>query len=214
MNTCSIVAGALRALIWPFAAMACLGYPTDAAALEYADPWSPATESAAESSVARMGAQRARAIRAEIRTIQGLAPRELKASVIGLEAAKRDLGARESAVEIRIDLPADILFDVDKALIRDDAAQALAHLATVIRAYSGPVRLLGHTDSDGSDAHNLDLSRRRAESVQSWLIKREEISASRLSVEAYGESRPMVDNDTPQNKQKNRRVEVVVRKSR
>jgi len=124
-----------------------------------------------------------------------------------------DLGAKESDLEVRIELPSDVLFDVDKADIRPDAAQALAHLGTIVRGYSGPVRLIGHTDSDGSDAHNMDLSQRRAQSVKAWLATKESIAAARMATEAKGETQPVAPNDTAANKQKNRRVEVVVRKS-
>jgi outer membrane protein OmpA-like peptidoglycan-associated protein len=182
------------------------------------DADAPATEQRAEAAVARLGAQRALGVVATTRTVtrsvlavRGLAS-GVKASVQDLAAAKRGLDAQESDVEVRIALPSDVLFDVDKADIRRDAAQALAHLGTVIRAYQGPVRLIGHTDSDGSDAHNQDLSIRRAASVQRWLVERERIDAQRLTTEGKGESQPVAPNDTPANKQRNRRVEVIVRK--
>jgi len=185
----------------------------------YSDPWSPETEAAAEAAVAALGAQRAHNIVATTLGIVGLdlslggGPRAIKASVTDLKQAMADLGAEESALEVRIELPSDVLFDVDKADIRPDAAQALAHLGTVVRSYTGPVRLIGHTDSDGSDAHNLDLSQRRADSVKAWLVAKETIGAARIATEAKGETRPVAPNDAPANKQKNRRVEVVVRKS-
>ncbi len=184
----------------------------------YDDPDSPATVAAAEAAVTRLGAKRGREVQpqvrqvlAQVRDVIGLA-RGVQATVQALESAKRDLGAQESDLEVRIALPADVLFDVDKADIRSDAAQALTHLATVIAAYSGPARLLGHTDADGSDAHNLDLSRRRAESVKRWLVEQGAIGATRLATEGLGESVPAAPNDTPANKQKNRRVEVIIRK--
>lgn len=205
-------------------ALACvaLGVATLAAATDaspYPDAWSPETEAAAEAAVARLGATRARSIVPTTRGIVGLdlapggGPRAINATVQDLNKAMTDLGAQESAIEVRIALPADVLFDVDKADIRPDAAQALAHLGTVVRGYSGPVRLIGHTDADGSDAHNLDLSQRRADSVKAWLAARESIDPARIATEARGESEPVAPNDTPANKQKNRRVEVVVRKS-
>jgi len=182
-----------------------------AAPIAYEDPDAPATVAAVEAAVARLGAKRAHDVHAKIRNVIGLA-RGVQATVQALESAKRDLGAQETDIEVRIALPADVLFDVDKADIRSDAAQALTHLATVIGGYSGPARLLGHTDADGTDAHNLDLSRRRADSVKRWLVEKGSINAGRLGTEGLGESVPTVPNDTPENKQKNRRVEVIVRK--
>ena len=191
----------------------------------YEDADDPATELAAEAAIARMGTARAsgivpevRAVTGEIRQVPGLvgdlagATRGLRASVQDVAGAMRELKAADSELEVRIALPADVLFDVDKAEIRPDAARALAHLATVVRAYSGEVRLIGHTDSDASDAHNLQLSKRRAESVRAWLLEKEALAASRFVTEGKGESSPVAPNDTPANKQLNRRVEVVVRK--
>lgn len=66
----------------------------------------------------------------------------------------------------------------------------------------------GHTDSDGSDASNLDLSQRRAKSVRTYLISKG-IAGTRLTTAGYGESRPKVANDTPANKQINRRIEFI-----
>ena len=194
-------------------------WPDAAAAQAEADPaWAPATEQAAEAAVARLGAKRALDVRGASLNLRGqvLAVRGLalgtQATVVDLEAAKKDLKAQESDLEVRIELPADVLFDVDKADIRPDAAKALAHLGVVVRSYKGPVRLIGHTDSDGSDEHNLGLSQRRAASVRQWLVSRESVADARLSTEGLGESRPVAPNDTPANKQKNRRVEVIVRK--
>jgi outer membrane protein OmpA-like peptidoglycan-associated protein len=182
------------------------------------DPDSPATQAAAEAAVARLGDKRARDVRGAAHAISGRVigikglVGGVKATVKDLEAAKKDLGAKESELEVRVELPADVLFDVDKADIRPDAARALAQLATVVRAYSGAVALTGHTDSDGSDAHNLDLSKRRAESVKAWLVARESLPAARFATSGLGETKPVAPNDTAANKQRNRRVEVVVKK--
>jgi outer membrane protein OmpA-like peptidoglycan-associated protein len=66
--------------------------------------------------------------------------------------------------------------------------------------------LSGHTDNMGSAAFNLDLSKRRAESVKAFLIENG-VPASRIFVEYYGLSKPLVPNDNDQNRLKNRRVE-------
>jgi outer membrane protein OmpA-like peptidoglycan-associated protein len=125
----------------------------------------------------------------------------------------RDLGATETDLEVRVELPADVLFDFDKADIRSDAAQALAQLATLIRAYpSGSATLEGHTDSKGDDAYNQRLSERRAESVKRWLVEREGIAADRLTPKGWGERKPVAGNEDDAGRQRNRRVEVVIRK--
>lgn len=213
-------------MIRAFSAALALLAATAAGAATYADPDAPDAQAAAEAAVARLGAARARAIvvtpaRNVVATVRNVAAlqggvgggtRQLEASVQDLASAVSALKGEESDLEVRIELPADVLFDVDKSEIRADAAQALAHLATVIRGYQGPVRLIGHTDSDGSDAHNLALSQRRAESVKAWLVGRESIDAARIAAEGLGETAPRAANDSAANKQLNRRVEVIVRK--
>jgi len=68
----------------------------------------------------------------------------------------------------------------------------------------------GHTDSSGSDAHNLDLSQRRAESVKASLVAGG-IAADRLLTRGFGESKPVADNVTELGRAQNRRVELVKR---
>jgi OmpA-OmpF porin, OOP family len=73
------------------------------------------------------------------------------------------------------------------------------------------LRLLieGHTDSVGDAAHNMDLSRRRAEAVRAVLIGQFNVEASRLSAAGLGSTKPVDSNDTPQGRAQNRRVELV-----
>ena len=73
-----------------------------------------------------------------------------------------------------------------------------------------PVTIEGHTDADGSDAHNLDLSQRRAEAVVRWLTERG-LAPSRLRSAGKGENEPIADNTTRAGKQLNRRVEIEAR---
>jgi outer membrane protein OmpA-like peptidoglycan-associated protein len=185
-----------------------------------AGPWDPATEAAAEAAVARLGPHRALDIRPSVLQIQGLtggvsgASQGIVATVQEVHQAMQALGATESAVEVKVDLPADVLFDFDKSDVRPDAAQALGRLATVIRGYpNGRVDVEGHTDAKGSADYNQKLSERRAESVKRWLVEREGIAADRLTTRGAGASRPVADNATDAGRQKNRRVEVVIQKA-
>ena len=195
--------------------------PALAAEPPYAGPWDPATEAAAEAAVARMGAVRALEIRPQVLKIVGLAVgisgggSGIVATVQEVHQAMQALGATESALEVKVELPADVLFDFDKADVRPNAAQALGRLATVIRGYpTGRVAIEGHTDAKGNDAYNQKLSERRAESVKRWLVERETIAADRITTRGAGKSRPVADNSTEAGRQKNRRVEVVIQKSR
>lgn len=149
----------------------------------------------------------------------GSAPRKgISGSAKGLEQTLADLQARIVGQEIRIDLAADVLFDLDQAVIRQEATTSLAKVAEVIRAYpASRVRVAGHTDSLGEEAYNLRLSQRRAQAVVDWLVRQHGLPIEVFFVEAWGESRPVAANtkpdgsDNPSGRQKNRRVEIVVR---
>jgi len=179
-----------------------------------AGPWDPAAEAAAEAAVARLGGGRAIDVKATIVRIVGLTS-GVTASVQQVRQAMQDLGATETDLEVHVELPADVLFDFDKADIRADAASALAGVATIIRAYpSGRATLEGHTDAKGDDAYNQRLSEQRAQSVGRWLAERERIDAAKLTARGWGERKPVASNDIDAGRQKNRRVEVVIRKGR
>lgn len=138
---------------------------------------------------------------------------------LGVDGVLRDLGAKVTAQEIRIELAADVLFDFDKADLRPDAVASLAKIATVIAAYpKAPIVVEGHTDAKGDDAYNLKLSQARAESVKRWLVRDGKVGAARITTEGLGETRPKAPNekpdgsDDPAGRQSNRRVEIVIRK--
>ncbi len=203
-------------------ALAVAGAAAGAAAaqdLPYPDPWHPRTQAAAEAAVARLGAKRALAVERSVLEIVGLARgvagggRGIVATVQETRRAMTALGARESALEVVVELPADVLFDFDQADIRADAAGALSQLATVLRGFpNGTARLEGHTDAKGDDAYNQRLSQRRAAAVKRWLVEREGIDAGRLTTHGLGEGRPVAGNDDEAGRQRNRRVEVIIRK--
>ncbi len=105
---------------------------------------------------------------------------------------------------------ADILFDFDKATLRRDVEFNLVKISTILNQFSEMnVLVEGHTDAIGTDEYNLDLSKRRAQAVQDFLIS-QGVDAKRLSAEGYGESRPVADNETEEGRQKNRRVDLVI----
>ncbi len=103
-----------------------------------------------------------------------------------------------------------ITFDVNKADIKPESHGTLKDIATVLQENPGVrVKIVGHTDSDGDDQLNRQLSQRRAESVKTALASQFGIDASRLETEGAGESKPVAANDSPENKAKNRRVEII-----
>ena len=103
-----------------------------------------------------------------------------------------------------------ITFDVNKAEVKAESFGTLKNIAEVLKENeSVRVKIVGHTDSDGDDAKNLELSQRRAESVKNELVTRFGIDASRMETDGAGETSPVAPNDTPVNKALNRRVEFV-----
>ena len=71
------------------------------------------------------------------------------------------------------------------------------------------LKIVGHTDADGSDEANLTLSKKRADAVKQALVNIYKISGDRLETEGKGETAPVGDNSTPDGKAQNRRVEFV-----
>lgn len=103
-----------------------------------------------------------------------------------------------------------ILFDVNSANIKPESYGTLKEMANVLKENPDlKVKIVGHTDSDGSDAANLDLSKRRAESVKAMLSKEFGIDESRMASDGKGESEPIDKNYTPAGKANNRRVEFI-----
>lgn len=102
-----------------------------------------------------------------------------------------------------------IYFNTNSATIKAESWPALNQAANVIKSTDGNVKIIGHTDSDGNDADNLTLSKKRAESVKSFLIKNFGINTSKLLTDGEGESKPVDTNNTAEGKANNRRVEFV-----
>lgn len=103
-----------------------------------------------------------------------------------------------------------IYFDINKDVVKSESYGTLKEIAAVLNENPDVrVKIIGHTDSDGADAANLDLSKRRGAAVKNELVKTFNIDASRLETDGMGESQPVAPNDTPANKALNRRVEFI-----
>jgi OOP family OmpA-OmpF porin len=102
-----------------------------------------------------------------------------------------------------------IQFDTGSDQLRPDSMNIIKEVAAALEKQPAlKLRIEGHTDSTGDAAKNLDLSKRRAESVKGALVKLG-ISADRLTTQGLGQTKPMASNDTPQGRAENRRVEFV-----
>lgn len=105
----------------------------------------------------------------------------------------------------------DILFDVDKASLKADLKTSLARVAGILTVYQElNVSVEGHTDNTGSEEHNLKLSEQRAKNVLDFLVE-QGIDAGRLTSKGFGMSKPVADNATKEGRQKNRRVDLVIK---
>jgi outer membrane protein OmpA-like peptidoglycan-associated protein len=105
-----------------------------------------------------------------------------------------------------------IYFDVNKDVVKPESAGTLKMIADVLRENPGVrIAIVGHTDSDGDDASNLDLSKRRAAAVKTALVSGYGIDAARIETDGKGEKEPVATNDSATNKALNRRVEFLKR---
>jgi outer membrane protein OmpA-like peptidoglycan-associated protein len=103
-----------------------------------------------------------------------------------------------------------ILFDFDSAELRPEARRNLEALARSLQNYPNTdVVIIGHTDSIGSEAYNQRLSERRAQAAANYLISLG-VAPNRIRTMGRGETDPVADNGTPEGRQRNRRVEVVI----
>ena len=108
---------------------------------------------------------------------------------------------------ILVNLP-DVTFPVNSADISPAMREVLDRVAqSMIRYPNSLVDVMGHTDSTGSDTYNLDLSRRRAESVANFLSSRG-VARARIATVGYGEQYPIADNTTEAGRAQNRRGEI------
>lgn len=111
---------------------------------------------------------------------------------------------KEKGVTVRIN---NIFFDFDKADLKPESYPELVRLAGVLKENQAQrVEIAGHTDSQGGEAYNLELSKRRAESVVKYLIA-QGCAASNLDAKGYGKTVPLAPNETPEGQAQNRRVE-------
>ena len=126
---------------------------------------------------------------------------------------ERDIaGARVERVGegIKITFSSGIMFDVERAVLKDQYTGELSELSTILNKYEDTNILLeGHTDSTGSEEYNLDLSKKRAQSVANYLAT-QNVNPTRFTIMGYGESQPIASNETVEGRAQNRRVEVAI----
>ena len=111
---------------------------------------------------------------------------------------------------IKITFDSGLLFAVNQSTLSEKSKQELGELATILQKYNDTNILIeGHTDASGTDEYNLELSRKRAQSVSAHLATMG-VSSVRFSVMGYGEAQPISSNDTAEGRTQNRRVDLAI----
>ena len=112
--------------------------------------------------------------------------------------------------QLKVDIPADVSFDVGRYAIKPTMRPVLDRLASTLNQHPvTTVTIIGHTDSTGSDAVNDPLSVNRAASTRDYLVQRG-VSAQRIAVDGRGSRQPVADNSTASGRAMNRRVEIFI----
>lgn len=135
---------------------------------------------------------------------------EIGYNVTNIKIAKGIPDTRHKLIEEGAFSTTGILFDVNTATIKPESNGVLTEIAGILKKHSDvKIKIAGHTDSDGTDAANLELSRKRAAAVKDALVKDFGIDAVRIETEGKGETTPVADNKTKEGKAANRRVEFI-----
>jgi len=126
-----------------------------------------------------------------------------------LEQLNSILQTRDSARGLIVNM-SDVLFDTGSSTLKPGAREKLAKISGILLAHPGlTLQIEGHTDSVGTDEFNQQLSERRSDSVRDFLAE-EGVPVSAMSARGFGKTQPVATNDTPEGRQRNRRVELVV----
>jgi outer membrane protein OmpA-like peptidoglycan-associated protein len=129
--------------------------------------------------------------------------KEIQATVAGATVTRVGEG-------LVVTFESGLMFDFDSDRLRAESKKNLDNLASSLGSFGdSKLLLVGHTDNQGTDAYNLDLSRRRADAVAAYLESRG-VSAGRVQTSGRGESEPIASNDTDPGRQQNRRVEAAI----
>jgi outer membrane protein OmpA-like peptidoglycan-associated protein len=146
-----------------------------------------------------------------VRTSNSIESAKTAAAAKSIEELRKDLGVKEGATGDMAQIPNEIMFAFNSDELRPNAVNILAECAELIkRNHAKHVRVIGHTDAVGRTDYNLELSKRRALSVKTWLVKEGGIANEDVLAVGLGEKKPMASNDTADGRAKNRRVEVMM----
>jgi outer membrane protein OmpA-like peptidoglycan-associated protein len=121
-----------------------------------------------------------------------------------------NVGIVNTGTQLVVTMPQDILFAVDSATLTGSLQADLAAVAASLNRYPNTrVNVIGHTDNTGAAAYNQGLSQRRAQAVASVLVNAG-VAPARINAIGRGEDAPVASNLTPEGRQQNRRVEIII----
>src|SRR6267154_2367474 len=182
-----------------------------AAALQQQQVAQAAAEQAARDRAAAVSQQRAAEAEAE-KARQAAAQAEAEKGQLRAQLLSQlhsILQTRDSARGLIVNM-SDVLFDTGSYTLKPGAREKLAKISGIVLAHPGlNLQIEGHTDSVGSDEMNQQLSERRADSVRDFLAE-QGVAPSSITAHGFGKTQPVASNDTPEGRQRNRRVELVV----
>jgi outer membrane protein OmpA-like peptidoglycan-associated protein len=166
-----------------------------------------ARQSAEESQKLRAQAEQAAAESDRLRQQAEAEKQEMRARL--LAQLNSVLSTRDTARGLIANM-SDVLFKSGSYELLPGARERLAKVSGIVLAYQGlRLQVEGHTDSIGTDEYNRKLSEQRAEAVRDYLVQ-QGIKADAITASGFGKSEPVATNDTPEGRQQNRRVELVV----
>ena len=141
--------------------------------------------------------------------------REFKEELAQSKAREQDAimqGVKKEKDALILTFKSDVLFDTNSSTIKPGAYSSgeIERVAQILNKYPDTtIKVVGYTDSTGTDAHNLTLSEQRAVAVKNTLAIKG-VNASRMTALGMGKSSPVADNSTPEGRQLNRRVNIVI----
>ena len=114
--------------------------------------------------------------------------------------------------EITMEVPDHLLFDFDKSTLREDAVSLLEEISGELTEYEmADVKIHGHTDNQGAASYNKKLSEERAQAVKNFFLEQGDLEPFHFTTKGFGEEQPLVPNDNEENREKNRRVEILIK---
>jgi outer membrane protein OmpA-like peptidoglycan-associated protein len=120
------------------------------------------------------------------------------------------LQTRDTARGLIVNM-SDVLFDSGKFSLRPEAREKLARVAGIVSGHPAlRLEVEGHTDNVGTDVYNQELSEHRASAVRDYLTQQGQMPGTSVTTKGFGKTQPVTSNDTPNGRQQNRRVELVI----